>query len=82
MEVGVRFRSDIAGFVTGARFYKGAPNTGTHTAHLWSNAGTLLGSMTFTGESASGWQQGSFASAIPISANTTYIISYHTNVGR
>ncbi len=82
VELGVKFRSDVAGFVTGARFYKGTLNTGTHTAHLWSSAGALLGSMTFTGETASGWQQSSFPSAIAISANTTYVISYHTGVGR
>ena len=34
-EVGVKFRSDIDGYVTGVRFYKGAGNTGTHVGHLW-----------------------------------------------
>ena len=82
VELGVKFRSDVDGFVTGTRFYKGTANTGTHTAHLWSSVGTLLGSMTFSGETPSGWQQGSFPSAIAISANTTYVISYHTTVGQ
>ena len=36
LELGVKFRSDVAGQVTGVRFYKGAGNTGTHTGHLWS----------------------------------------------
>src|SRR5262249_39728827 len=35
----------------------------------------------FSSETASGWQQVSFPSAVAITANTTYIASYHTNVG-
>ena len=53
----MKFRSDVAGQVTGVRFYKGSGNTGTHIGNLWSSTGTLLASATFTGESASGWQQ-------------------------
>jgi hypothetical protein len=37
---------------------------------------------TFTNESASGWQQVSFASPVAIKANTTYVVSYHAPVGR
>jgi hypothetical protein len=76
VEVGMKFRSDVAGTVTGVRFYKGSANTGTHTGHLWSAAGTLLASVTFTGETASGWQQASFSSPVAITANTTYVVSY------
>src|SRR4051794_34811940 len=76
VERGVRFRSDNAGYVTGLRFYKGAGNTGTHVGHLWTASGTLLGSATFTQESATGWQEISFASPIHIDANTSYIASY------
>ncbi|MDX6452423.1 MAG: hypothetical protein QOH16_2472, partial [Gaiellaceae bacterium] len=75
-EVGVKFRSDVDGYVTGLRFYKGAQNTGTHVGHLWTVGGTLLGSATFTGETSTGWQQVSFATAIAVSANTTYVASY------
>ena len=39
VELGVKFRSDVAGFITGIRFYKTAGNTGTHTGTLWSTAG-------------------------------------------
>ena len=76
VELGFRFRSDVNGFVTGVRFYKGPSNTGTHLGHLWTNDGTLLASATFTNESASGWQQVSFPSAIAITAGTTYLASY------
>ena len=42
VELGVKFRSDADGFITGIRFYKGATNTGAHVGHLWSTAGTML----------------------------------------
>ena len=71
LEVGMKFRSDVAGVVTGVRFYKAAANTGTHTGHLWTSTGTLLGSVTFANETASGWQQASFATPLSIAANTT-----------
>jgi hypothetical protein len=81
VELGVRFQSSVAGTVTAIRFYKGTGNTGTHTAHLWSAAGNLLASATFSGETASGWQQVSFATPVAIAANAVYLASYHTNVG-
>src|SRR5262249_52916280 len=79
--VGVKFRADVDGFVTGVRFYKGAGNTGTHVGDLWSSTGTHLASATFTGESATGWQQVNFASPVPVTANTIYIASYLAPVG-
>jgi hypothetical protein len=81
VEVGVKFRADSNGSVIGVRFFKAATNTGTHIGHIWSSTGTLLGSATFTGESASGWQQVNFSSPISVSANTTYVISYFTPTG-
>ena len=78
VELGVRFRADAAGQITGLRFYKIAGNTGAHTGHLWTNTGVLLGSLTFTGETATGWQTASFAAPIAIQAGTTYVASYHT----
>jgi len=81
VELGVKLRSNVAGFITGIRYYKSTQNSGTHLAHLWSATGTLLASATFSGESASGWQQVNFASPVAISANTTYIASYYAPVG-
>ena len=75
-ELGVRFRADVDGFVTGVRFYKATANTGTHTGRLWTNTGTLLASATFSNESSNGWQQVSFSSPVPVTANTTYVVSY------
>ena len=77
----MKFRADVAGTVTGVRFYKGSGNTGTHTGHLWSGTGTLLASVTFTGETASGWQQATSPAPVPITANTTYVVSYYAPNG-
>jgi len=82
VELGVKFRADVDGVVTGVRFYKGTTTTGTHTGTLWSSTGTMLASATFTGETASGWQQVSFSTPVAITANTVYVVSYHTSVGR
>ncbi|MEN3356646.1 MAG: hypothetical protein V7637_628, partial [Mycobacteriales bacterium] len=81
VELGMKFRSSTAGIIRGVRFYKGPQNTGTHTGSLWTPAGTRLATGTFTGETASGWQQLTFPAPVPVNANTTYIASYHTNTG-
>jgi Domain of unknown function (DUF4082)/Bacterial Ig-like domain/Bacterial Ig domain len=82
VDLGVKFRSDVNGNITGLKFYKGPQNTGTHVGTLWSSSGQQLGQVTFTGETASGWQQANFATPVPITANTVYVASYHTNVGK
>jgi hypothetical protein len=82
VELGMKFRADTAGTVRGVRFYKGAANTGTHTGTLWSMTGVKLASATFTAETTSGWQQVTFANPVAITANTFYVVSYHTNVGQ
>jgi Domain of unknown function (DUF4082) len=81
IEVGVKFRSDTAGFITGLRFYKGTQNTGTHVGHLWSSTRQQLAEATFTNESASGWQEVVFDQPVPITAGTTYVASYHSSLG-
>lgn len=80
-EFGIRFQADYDGFITGIRFYKSSANTGTHVGHLWTNSGALLASGTFTGETASGWQQMNFNNPVAITANTTYVVSYFAPVG-
>jgi hypothetical protein len=81
VELGLRFQADTAGYITGIRFYKAAENTGTHAGNLWSDSGTLLASVPFAGETASGWQQMALATPVAIQAKTTYVVSYHTDVG-
>jgi hypothetical protein len=81
VELGVSFASDVGGYITGIRFYKSTANTGTHVGNLWDSAGNLLASATFTSESASGWQQASFANPVAVAANTLYVASYHVSGG-
>lgn len=76
VELGVKFRTDINGFISGVRFYKGANNTGTHVGNLWTTAGQLLATATYTGETAAGWQQVNFATPVAVTANTVYVASY------
>jgi Domain of unknown function (DUF4082)/Bacterial Ig domain len=61
VEVGVKFRAEVNGYISGIRFYKGSQNTGTHIGSLWSSTGQQLGQATFSGETATGWQQVNFA---------------------
>ncbi|MFB9678882.1 DUF4082 domain-containing protein [Streptosporangium vulgare] len=79
--LGVKFQAATDGQVSGIRFYKGAQNTGTHTASLWGSDGALLASAVFTGETATGWQQVNFSQPVAITGGTTYIASYHTPSG-
>ena len=78
----MKFRTSVAGTIAGVRYYKGSADTGQHVGNLWSRSGQLLASVVFTNETTSGWQEARFATPVAIAANTTYVISYHTNMGR
>jgi hypothetical protein len=75
-ELGSTVMSDVPGFITGVRFYKGSKNLGTHIGYLWSSNGTMLAAVAFTNESAGGWQQANFATPVAIDADTAYVVSY------
>ena len=75
VELGVKFTVDRDGFITGLRFYKGTGNTGTHIGNVWTLDGTRLATATFTGESATGWQQVDFT-PVAVTAGTVYVASY------
>lgn len=81
---GFRFTSSVAGNVNGIRFWKLAGDSSTHTGLLWTvgSPGTELARVTFSGETASGWQYQAFASPYGISANTQYVasVSYSANL--
>jgi Domain of unknown function (DUF4082) len=81
IELGVRFRSSVAGYIQGIKFYKTPGNNGTHTAQLYSFDGSLLASAAFINETDSGWQTILFANPIAIAANTTYIAACHSSLG-
>jgi hypothetical protein len=81
LELGVQFRSAVAGSIAGIRFYKATANTGTHIGNLWTSSGTHLATVTFSGETALGWQQMLFTTPVAITPNTVYVASYHANNG-
>jgi hypothetical protein len=78
-ELGVRIVPDIAGQFTAVRFWKTANETATtHVGHVWSGTGQLLATVTFTNESASGWQQQALATPLAVTANVQYVVSVNT----
>ena len=82
VELGVRVKPAVDGFITGVRFYKGTGNIGTHTGSLWSAGGTRLATGTFGNESATGWQTLTFSNPVEVTAGTSYVASYLAPNGR
>jgi hypothetical protein len=75
VELGVKFRSSIAGNVNAVRVYR----TGAGPAFpvsLWKRDGTLLGTSSGAAVTSAGWETVTFSAPIAIVANTTYIASY------
>ena len=52
------------------------PTPAPTSASLWNASGQLLAQVTFTGETASGWQNATFSSPVTIVPNTTYVVGY------
>ncbi|NPD03676.1 DUF4082 domain-containing protein [Nocardioides sp. zg-1308] len=82
VELGTAFTASQDGLVTAVRFFKGAGNTGTHTGSLWNAEGERIGHVTFTDETASGWQTAPFTTPVEVVAGETYVVSYHAPDGR
>ncbi|UIE37514.1 DUF4082 domain-containing protein [Leptodesmis sichuanensis A121] len=78
-ELGLEFQSSQAGQIQSIRYWKSPSETGTHVGKIWSSAGQLLASVTFTNETASGWQEQALATPLTIAANTTYVVSVNSN---
>ena len=74
-------RRPAAGSSPGCGSTRTSDNTGAHIGSLWSSTGTLLASGTFTGETASGWQELDFSSPVAVTAGTTYVASYFSSTG-
>ncbi|HEX5923086.1 MAG TPA: DUF4082 domain-containing protein [Baekduia sp.] len=81
VELGVKFKADSGGTISGLRFYKAATNIGQHVGTLWSSTGTILARATFTDETASGWQDVQFSAPVTVTAGTIYVASYYTPSG-
>ena len=79
--LGMKFQVAENGFINGVRYYKGPNTTGTRTGYLWTATGTMLASVTFTNETASGWQQALFSSPVAVTPGVTYVASYYSPSG-
>lgn len=79
-ELGVKFRSSVAGVITAIRYYRAPSETGSHIGRIWSLSGQVLASVNFTNETASGWQTAYLATPLEIAANTTYLVTVNTNL--
>jgi hypothetical protein len=80
-ELGMRFVSDVAGQITAMRFWKSSLDAGPHVGRLWSATGQVLATVTFSNETASGWQQQPLAAPVAIAANTEYVVTVTTGPG-
>jgi hypothetical protein len=79
LELGVKVRVDQPARLDAIRFWKDADETGTHTGRVWTAGGTLLGTASFTGESASGWQEATLSTPVNLVAGQTYVVSVGIN---
>ena len=77
-----KFTADADGTITGVRFYKGPSNTGVHTGTLWSSTGTASGHGDVQLR-VDQWLADRSPSPPRCRSRpgTTYVASYHTNVG-
>ncbi len=78
-ELGTKFVSTHKTIVKAIRFYKVNTETGIHIGKIWNNTGTLLTSVEFTNETASGWQTANLTTPFLINENTTYVVSVNNN---
>lgn len=77
-EFGIWFYVTSSGAqVTAAKYYRFVGGPTGNVADLWDVNGNLLASVTFAGETASGWQTQNFATPVSLLPNTYYCISYH-----
>ncbi|MBL1200335.1 MAG: DUF4082 domain-containing protein [Nostoc sp. GBBB01] len=78
-ELGMKFQSTKNGKITAIRYWKAVNETGTHIGRIWSATGSILGSITFSNETASGWQEQALSIPVGILANTTYVVTVSCN---
>lgn len=81
VELGVKFQTAKAGKVHSVRLYRGAqPSTGL-VVNLWDSSGARLATATGGTGTVPGYITVNFVEPVSISANTTYIASYHAGSG-
>ena len=76
VEVGLRFKSSIAGAVKAIRFYRATNSAETNIVHLWGPSGKSLA--TADAPAGPGWITVPLTHPVPITPGKTYTASYHT----
>jgi hypothetical protein len=74
-ELGLRFYSNIDGYITAIRFWKSAGETGVHTGKIWDSNRNVIATVQFVNETASGWQRQNLSTPLPVGANTEYMVT-------
>jgi hypothetical protein len=78
-EMGVKITVSQPAQLTAIRFYKSTGETGSHVGKLWTSDGTLVGLVTFSGETASGWQEQALGTPIALTPGQMYVVSVSIN---
>jgi hypothetical protein len=78
-ELGTKFQVASPASLTKVRFYKDAAETGTHVGTLWTASGSVVGQVTFGGETGSGWQEQALATPMALTPGVTYVLSVGFN---
>jgi fibronectin type 3 domain-containing protein len=78
-ELGTKFSVDQPATLASVRWWKDVKETGSHTARVWTASGTLIATLPFATQTASGWQQANFATPLQLAANTVYVVSININ---
>lgn len=80
-EQGVEFSSTVDGQITHVKFWKSAGEpSGGHVGRIWDVATkTQLAAVTFTNETASGWQVAQLPAPLPITRGVRYKVTYNIN---
>ncbi|MGZ4360367.1 MAG: DUF4082 domain-containing protein, partial [Gaiellaceae bacterium] len=78
-ELGVKIQVTSPVQLTAIRFYKDSSETGSHVGTVWSSGGAVLARTTFSGETASGWQQQTLTAPLSLQPGQVYIVSVGFN---
>ncbi len=81
IDYGVKFRTDVDGRSQGSASTRARATTAPTPGICGTPPASSLASMTFTDETASGWQQVDLCSPVAITAGTTYISSIFSSAG-
>jgi probable HAF family extracellular repeat protein len=81
VELGVRFRSRVAGEITGIRYFLGQQSGPVDSVSLWDDKGQLIATTKTDFQRGGEWNRVDFTAPVKIEASRTYTASYHSRSG-